>query len=78
MFLVSVGWRRGGQGRPLTVWMPPKSPQMSDAGVETRPPSPARESRSSPTGSRRLWMKVQSYSQPINMHVVFLFVLPVG
>lgn len=74
MFSVSVRWRRGGLGRSLTVWTLPRSPQTSDAGVGTRPPSPVRESHSSPTGSRHLSMKVQTYPQLKNMHVFFLFV----
>lgn len=74
MFSVSVRWRRGGLGRSLTVWTLPRSPLTSDAGVGTHPPSPVRESHSSPTGSRHLSMKVKSYPQLINMHVFFLFV----
>lgn len=74
MFSVSVRLRRGGLGRSLTVWTLPRFPQTSDAGVGTRPPSPARESHSSPTGSLHLSMKVQSDPQLINMHVFFLFV----
>lgn len=74
MFSVSVRWRRGGLGRSLTVWTLPRSPLTSDAGVGTRPPSPARESHSWPTGSRHLSMKVQTYPQLKNMHVFFLFV----
>lgn len=76
MFSVSVKWRRGGQDRSLTVWMPPQSPQMSDAGVETRPPSQVRESHSLPTEFRHLLMKVPSYnpnSRTCMMHVQFYY-----
>lgn len=81
MFTVSVKWRRGGQDRSLTVWMPHQSPQMSDAGVETRPPSQVRESHSSPTGSISAFVDEGTELQPQlkNMHdacavlLLFLF-----